>query len=142
MSRKILLATAALAGTLLGIGALCSRSEASEPAAGVAAPAAPPAGGVVTGAQAQALQQGGALVLDVRTPAEFAAGHVPGAVNVPFDELDRRAAELPADRDAALVIYCRTGRRSGIAADTLRRLGYSRVFDFQRATDWPGPLAR
>jgi len=65
------------------------------------------------------------LVLDVRTPQEFAAGHVPGAVNVPHDQLASRLAEVPKDKD--VVLYCRSGRRSALAAGVLAANGYTRV---------------
>ena len=65
------------------------------------------------------------FVLDVRTPQEYAEGHVPGAVNVPQDQLASRLAEVPKDKD--VVIYCRSGRRSALAADVLAANGYSRL---------------
>jgi rhodanese-related sulfurtransferase len=101
-------------------------------------PALPPPG-VVSGAQAQAVAAAGGLLVDVRTPAEFAAGHAKGAVNIPFDQIAARAAELPRDRP--VVLYCRTGRRSGIAAGELRKLGFTEVYDFQALTAWPGETA-
>jgi rhodanese-related sulfurtransferase len=64
-------------------------------------------------------------VLDVRTPEEYVAGHVPGAVNIPYDRLASRIAEVPRDRD--VVLYCRTGRRAGIAAEVLAAGGYTRL---------------
>lgn len=64
-------------------------------------------------------------VLDVRTPEEFVAGHVPGAVNIPYDRLASRIAEVPKDRD--VVLYCRSGRRAGLAAETLAAGGYKRL---------------
>ena len=65
------------------------------------------------------------FVLDVRTPQEYAAGHVPGAVNVPHDQLASRLAEVPKDKD--VVLYCKSGRRAGIAADVLAANGYTRL---------------
>jgi len=65
------------------------------------------------------------FVLDVRTPQEYAEGHVPGAVNVPHDQLASRLAEVPKDKD--VVIYCKSGRRSALAADVLAANGYSRL---------------
>jgi rhodanese-related sulfurtransferase len=65
------------------------------------------------------------FVLDVRTPQEFAAGHVPGAVNVPHDQLAARLGQVPKDKD--VVLYCRSGRRSALAADVLAANGYTRV---------------
>jgi rhodanese-related sulfurtransferase len=67
------------------------------------------------------------LLLDVRTPEEFAAGHLPGAVNIPHDQLMSRLADLPADKNREIAVYCRTGRRSDIALTILKDLGYSRL---------------
>ena len=65
------------------------------------------------------------FVLDVRTPQEYAEGNVPGAVNVPYDQLASRLAEVPKDKD--VVLYCKSGRRAGIAADVLAANGYMRL---------------
>lgn len=65
------------------------------------------------------------FVLDVRTPQEYAEGHVPGAVNVPQEQLASRLAEVPKDKD--VVLYCKSGRRAGIAADVLAANGYTRL---------------
>jgi phage shock protein E len=65
------------------------------------------------------------FVLDVRTPQEYAEGHVPGAVNVPYDQLASRLADIPKDKD--VVLYCKSGRRAGIAAETLTANGYTRL---------------
>jgi rhodanese-related sulfurtransferase len=62
------------------------------------------------------------FVLDVRSPEEFAAGHVPGAVNIPHDQVASRLAEIPKNKE--VVLYCRSGRRSGLAAETLEANGY------------------
>ncbi len=72
----------------------------------------------------------GAVVLDVRTPAEHAAGHIRGAHNIPFDALDARAAEVAtvvATKDRAVVVYCAEGARAGLARLTLERQGYTHV---------------
>jgi phage shock protein E len=105
------------------------------------APAAAEAAAVVDGATAKALAAAGAKVVDVRTPEEFASGHVPGAINIPYDQLPRRAAEIgsPATK---VVLYCRTGRRSGMAADALQKAGFSNLYDFKSVTAWPGALAK
>lgn len=64
------------------------------------------------------------LVLDVRSPDEFAAGHIPGAVNIPHDQLEARAAGLaPAGRE--VVVYCRSGRRSALAIEALEARGWT-----------------
>jgi phage shock protein E len=65
------------------------------------------------------------FLLDVRTPQEYAEGHIAGAINVPYDQLATRLAEVPKDKD--VVLYCRSGRRAGIAADVLAANGYKRL---------------
>ena len=67
-----------------------------------------------------------ALIVDVRTPAEFGAAHFPGAVNIPLSDLQVRLGEL-GSADRKIVVYCRSGRRSGIAKDFLDRAGYKNV---------------
>ena len=66
-----------------------------------------------------------AFVLDVRAPEEFITGHVPGAVNIPYDQVAARLAEVPKDKD--VVLYCRSGRRAGMAAEVLAANGYTRL---------------
>ena len=66
------------------------------------------------------------VVLDVRTAQEFEQGHVPGAINISHDELEARLPELAADRDKDVVVYCRSGRRAGLAIETLRQAGFRR----------------
>ncbi len=108
---------------------------AAAPARGVAADPEPPPG-KVDGPTARALVAAGARLVDVRTPQEFAEGHVPGAVNVPHDEIALRAGEIgpPSTR---VVLYCRSGKRSAIAARTLAGLGYDKVYDLGSFSDWP-----
>lgn len=65
--------------------------------------------------------------IDVRTPEEFAAGHVEGAVNIPYTEITARIGEVTLDKDALLYLYCRSGRRSGIATEALENAGFSHV---------------
>lgn len=74
------------------------------------------------------------LVLDVRTPEEFAAGHVPGARNVPHDQVPAKLAELASFKDKPVVLYCRSGRRSAAAGQTLRAAGFSQLLHLQG--DW------
>jgi rhodanese-related sulfurtransferase len=86
------------------------------------ATAAPP---MVTPQQVHELQvkkDPALFVLDVRSPEEFAAGHVPGAVNIPHDQVASRLAEIPKNKE--VVLYCRSGRRSALAAETLEANGY------------------
>ncbi len=75
-------------------------------------------------------------LLDVRTEEEFNESRIDGAMLIPFDELkDRAAAEL-TDKDARIFVYCRTGRRSEIAAKELVAMGYTNVYDFGGIVDW------
>lgn len=67
------------------------------------------------------------LILDTRTEAEFAAGHVPGAVLVPHDRLDGYMDDLTPARDREIVLYCRSGRRSGLVEDQLRAAGFTHL---------------
>lgn len=78
---------------------------------------------------AEALLAAGAVVLDVREPAEFDMGHLPGAVNVPRGVLEFRVGDHPAlcDKDAAILLYCKNGGRSTLAAHTLKRMGFDAV---------------
>jgi len=70
-------------------------------------------------------------LLDVRTAEEFAAGHVPGARNIPVAELEARIAELAAARDRDLVVYCRTGRRAALALQILAANGFRRLLHLE-----------
>jgi rhodanese-related sulfurtransferase len=64
------------------------------------------------------------LALDVRTSAEFTSGHVPGAVNIPLDQLPARLGELPKDHEAIVVVYCKVGQRGGLGFAMLRQFGF------------------
>ncbi|MBI5611195.1 MAG: rhodanese-like domain-containing protein [Deltaproteobacteria bacterium] len=83
----------------------------------------------------------GALLLDVRTPGEFDRGHIPGARNVPVAELGK-SADLQAEAQRPVVVYCHSGARSALAARQLRRLGRTHVYDFGSVERWTGPLER
>lgn len=67
------------------------------------------------------------LLLDVRTPAEFASGHVPGATNIPYDELAQRLGELAAPAGSEIVVYCERGGRARAAERVLEDSGYTHV---------------
>ncbi|MGR8949883.1 MAG: rhodanese-like domain-containing protein [Gammaproteobacteria bacterium] len=68
-----------------------------------------------------------AIWIDVRTPAEFASGHVKSAINIEFQTIAERIATVTEDKSADIRLYCRSGRRSGVAQETLRKLGYKNV---------------
>jgi phage shock protein E len=92
-------------------------------------------GPTITGAQARALVKDGAVLVDVRTPQEFAQGHVEGALNLPVAELPSLLARLPA-KDRPIVVYCQSGRRSAAARKTLEEAGYSKVSDLGAMSNW------
>ncbi len=78
------------------------------------------------------------VVYDVRTAEEYAEGHIPGAVNIPYDVI---GSEIPIkDKDAVVVLYCRSGNRSGKARATLDGLGYTNLADFGGVSKWMGDL--
>ncbi|MCH8193011.1 MAG: rhodanese-like domain-containing protein [Planctomycetes bacterium] len=74
--------------------------------------------------QAETLAQ---IIIDVRSAAEFDTGHIEGAVNIPHDEIGTRIAEVTKDKDQAIVLYCRSGGRAGIALAAVQELGYTQV---------------
>jgi rhodanese-related sulfurtransferase len=77
------------------------------------------------------------LLIDVRSPGEYAAGHIPTAENIDYRVIGDRMAD--GDRDVPVVVYCRSGNRSGRAARTLSRLGYT-IVDFGGISRWDGPI--
>ena len=77
------------------------------------------------------------VLLDARSEEEFSEGHIPGAIVIPHEEVSERAeAEIP-EKDVPVFVYCRSGRRSKIAAEELVSLGYSEVYEFGGIIDWP-----
>lgn len=93
------------------------------------------ASGRISGEEARKLASEGALVVDVRTPAEYAQGHVQGAVNIPVQDLGRRLGELGAP-EGEIVLYCRSGARSGQALRVLTEAGFKSVHDVGAMSRW------
>lgn len=79
-------------------------------------------------------------VVDVRTPSEYAEGHVPNAVNLPVETIEEMAPKELADKERLLLLYCRTGVRSKQAAGILTELGYTNVCEFGGIADWKGDI--
>lgn len=92
--------------------------------------------------QAKLAQKEKLVLLDVRTQEEFAEGHIAGAVLLPYDEIEEKVANLLPEKDKPIIVYCRSGRRSAIAAKSLRGLGYKDVRDFGGISRWQGNLER
>ena len=79
----------------------------------------------------------GYIILDVRTQEEYDQGHVPGAILIPNTEIKVRAVEELTDKDQLILVYCRSGRRSKLAAEILVELGYPNIKEFGGIIDWP-----
>lgn len=90
----------------------------------------------ISSEQAKVLVKQGALLLDVRTPGEFAGGHLEGALNIPVQDLEAKLSTLPAKKDQDVVVYCQSGRRSSAAAEMLKKAGYTRVSDLGAMSNW------
>ncbi len=93
----------------------------------------------------QALEEAGSdpaiRVVDVRSRGEFAAGHIPGALCLPVEELDQAQGKLP-DKSAPIYLYCASGARSGMAAGMLSRMGYEQCYNIGGLYSYAGQLER
>ena len=92
----------------------------------------------ISGAEAKALMnsESGYIILDVREQYEYDEGHIPGAILIPYGEIADRAEKELTDKDQLILVYCRSGRRSKIAAEELVKLGYTNVKEFGGIIDW------
>ena len=77
------------------------------------------------------------VIIDARTTEEFAEGHIENAILIPEYEIAKRAEKELPDKDALILVYCRSGRRSKIASEELVKLGYTNVKEFGGIIDWP-----
>ena len=80
------------------------------------------------------------IILDVRRPDEYAAGHIPKAINVPNETIGTAEISELLDKDQLIMVYCRSGRRSKEAADKLVKLGYMNIVEFGGILDWKGDI--
>lgn len=136
MKRIIILPLLFAAGLLCACGA--GKAAGTAPAADTSP--ADAAGGytAISAEEAKRIMDGedAFILLDVRTAEEYAEGHIPGAVLLPDCESED-AAELLPDKNALILVYCRSGRRSKIAAEALAAKGYTQVKDFGGIINWP-----
>lgn len=95
-------------------------------------------GATITPEQGKEKVKAGALLVDVRTPDEFSAGHVKGAINIPHDQVEQHLAQFGPDKNRPIVLYCRSGRRSAIVDQTLSAKGFSSVFNAGGYDAWIG----
>lgn len=78
------------------------------------------------------------ILIDVRTKEEYESGHIKGSINIPLDIIK----SVNYDKDKVLIVYCRSGRRSKMAADILLELGYKNVYDLGSITSWQGDIVK
>jgi len=135
---KMMRSTFILCTGLLGLVLIVGSCHPAEKAGSRSEKTGPPPVETMTAQELQAQLAAAVppLVLDVRTPAEFASGHVPGARNIPFDEVPGRLDELEGFREGTVVLYCQSGHRAGIATATLQGAGFTHLAHL--AGDMPG----
>ena len=92
----------------------------------------------ITPDEAKALMdsEDGYIILDVRTPEEFAERHIEGAILIPDYEIGEKAESILTDKEQLILVYCRSGRRSKNAANELATLGYTNIKEFGGINDW------
>jgi phage shock protein E len=83
----------------------------------------------ISSKEALAHLKSGALLIDVRTPSEFSAGHLPSAINIPLDQIETALPRRVTDKSQVLLLHCQSGMRSGLANKKLKALGYSNAFN-------------
>ena len=81
-------------------------------------------------------QESGYIILDVRTPEEFAEKHIPNAINIPNENIGTDEISALPDKDQLIMVYCRSGRRSKEASAKLAKLGYTNIVEFGGIIDW------
>ena len=93
----------------------------------------------ITAQQAKEImeQEEGYVILDTRTQEEYDTGHIPGAILIPYDEVKEKAEAQLTDKAQLILVYCRSGRRSKLAAEDLVALGYTNIKEFGGIIDWP-----
>ena len=79
----------------------------------------------------------GYIILDVRTQEEYDEGHIPGAIVISHEKIADKAEEVLTDKGQLILVYCRSGRRSKLAAEALVKLGYANIKEFGGTIDWP-----
>lgn len=94
---------------------------------------------MITAQQAKEIMdtQEGYVILDTRTEEEYEQGQIPGAIVISHEEIKEKAESILTDKDQLILVYCRSGRRSKLAAQDLVDLGYTNVKEFGGIIDWP-----
>ena len=96
----------------------------------------------ITAEQAKEIMdtQQGYVILDTRTEEEYNEYHIPGAIVISHDEVKEKAEAVLPDKNQLILVYCRSGRRSKLAAESLVQLGYTNIREFGGILDWPYAL--
>ncbi len=92
--------------------------------------------------EAKKLLAEGAILVDVRTYEEYRDGHIPGAINIPVGDIGKRAKDDLPNKEKTIVLYCRSGRRSGEAYRLLEQMGYTDLHNLGGINRWPGELVQ
>ena len=94
----------------------------------------------ISAVKAQEMMSEDVIILDVRTQAEFNEGHIPNAILLPYNDIIDKAKTILPDMDQIILVYCRSGRRSELAAKDLIDMGFTSVYDFGGIIDWTGDV--
>lgn len=87
-------------------------------------------------------KESGYIILDARRPDEYAAGHIPGAINLPNEDIGSNEIKILPNKSQLILVYCRSGRRSKEASEKLVKLGYTNIVEFGGILDWKGEIER
>ncbi|WP_139651668.1 rhodanese-like domain-containing protein [Raoultibacter phocaeensis] len=138
MNRALLAAlyTAGVASICILCG--CAPSDAAEASARSGDPIAPLSSSLTAEEAQRIIDAGDVTVVDVRTKAEYNEAHIPGALSVPFEEIGTNKLGMLPDSHATILVYCRTGVQSKLAAGKLAAIGYTDVRDIGGIRDWSG----
>lgn len=142
MMKKLMLLTTVVL-TLLSLG--CGAGSAADGGKGSAVEMKQDRKFVqVSAAEAQKMlaEEEGYILLDVRTPKEYADGHIPNAVNLPNETIGKEPPTILSDKEQRIFVYCRSGRRSQDAAAKLAAMGYTNIVDFGGIMDWRGDVVK
>ena len=142
MMKKLMLLTTVVL-TLLSLG--CGAGSAADGGKGSATEMKQDRKFVqVSAAEAQKMlaEEEGYILLDVRTPKEYADGHIPNAVNLPNETIGKEPPTILSDKEQRIFVYCRSGRRSQDAAAKLAAMGYTNIVDFGGIMDWRGDVVK
>lgn len=135
--KKRMMAAVMLAFGILMVSA-CSKAEAPAEATGGEGQGAAGVYQTITAEQAQRMMEASdkVMVVDVRTKSEYDQGHIEGAMLIPYDRMRKEAGSKLPHKDAVILVYCRSGNRSAVAAKELADMGYTAVYDFGGINDW------